>query len=777
MAKLIFSKKVALISVAATSVAATAIVAPVAVITTNNKQSEIANIASSTDPLNGSNSNASNKNAGGFFITGKNNPSSIVSTGLKNNSSLVVNNLLDEGNPVVTPNLTEEHFAELSSEAVKSSLDISGDIGKGFLIGGGVAIGAGILGGISIFGIRALINHFRNRNNSNPYAQNLSLSEQASTANKVLFDGKKLTFKDVAVKFPGDKMPRLFSLPYKWFVDASGDFQTTNKSVDLKDFFLWLEQNPEQKNNKFAYTSYAVTTKKIASDRSLESLLNGIDETSADVISPSKTNVRSILKGTTKNSNQEKTVKRVSWADPLTILASSVELLNDKVSLARSNSNASSSSNISHVSIDDIELPSSSKREEIANDLAKALFKYEQEKAGGNVSEATARSFNDAFFKYIDQGKDTESLLSYSSESSGSISSSSLDSIADALKEASKNGITTKDLENAKAKIHDAAAAYTGIKITEPDRNVWGNADTLMDLNLGEKFDPVVKTHGAVPTDKDGKYLISNPSAVVGASNTSSGNLALVDPYVLVTSSRKSNVSGLIEVNSFFVPNELLNDKHKKQLEKTIAWLWADPNKRNNPFALIQKDGLPPVNFIDVTRSKTNAKKDFLPVYNISPDKTSVTLSIESFNGEQRSSVESQLKEQKATSISQLGLAGVKIDEAGRVKITKKNAKHKSLSEIAASNFKENPFSSLRKNNQVLSENGGTISRKTVTFGPLPGSTRVKFSGNEQLSRRNAIKHSNKKFDSAKLESVAAKKSAGLFSNLSGFFKGRFSRR
>lgn len=637
--------KIAVITTTALAVATTAIITPVVFASKNNaidsKQSS-------------QNAAKENKNDSNSSINGSNSSSD---SSVKNND-LSFLPFLDEENAKDSKNVIivgDEAYVSSSDEktsedesapingnqpinpvgSVNNSMsnikdkEVSGNIDKPNLA---VIIGStvGAVLGASLAGISVLGYNWKNSSNrwTVPTAIDLqtrpneveltSIPLDSPSSNKsLLTQGRQL--KDLVIDFKKENKQRNYLLPLDWFASMNDGFNTGIINPDFGNFVKFLNENPEQKDNKLAFFNYLdKNNNKVkhfqsnlkSTDQLIEEAFSFLDDESVSSTNSSPRNsVR--LPNLSAVTNEENNVGiraakdvRKPTDDPLTALGASYEqYLSQKID----NPNKP------------VVLTSSNHLEDSANELVESYVKYSAKSKNGTLDSASSEELIKNYYKFISTGKDKKA--DNNDVALPKLSANlDLDKVYDELK-----GNTLISGSNKIDKISDKikkALIWEDPVLSTPNKGSFENLKILNKfVNGDDEIEPA--SYAKVPRDRQGKPIISKPFNQVAGTFVKNNPEALQTGYIYITTTRGNNQTSKREARSFFIPVVLLDKKNKDYFENSLKLIWNDPWAKDNPYIFIQK-------FDQI--KKENPNKHIIPHYSINNegDLTYATLSFES---------------------------------------------------------------------------------------------------------------------------------------------------
>ncbi|QEX47624.1 hypothetical protein RUS47_03745 [Mycoplasmoides gallisepticum] len=636
--------KIAVITTTALAVATTAIITPVVFA---SKKNAIDSKQSSQ------NAAKENKNDSNSSINGSNSSSD---SSVKNNDLsflpfLDEENAKDSKNVIIVDDETsvsssngitsEDESAPINGnqpinpvDSINTSMpnikdkEVSGNIDKPNLA---VIIGStvGAVLGASLAGISVLGYNWKNSSNrwTVPTAIDLqtrpneveltSIPLDSPSSNKsLLTQGRQL--KDLVIDFKKENKQRNYLLPLDWFASMNDGFNTGIINPDFGDFVKFLNENPEQKDNKLAFFNYLdKNNNKVkhfqsnlkSTDQLIEEAFSFLDDESVSSTNSSPRNsVR--LPNLSAVTNEENNVGiraakdvRKPTDDPLTALGASYEqYLSQKID----NPNKP------------VVLTSSNHLEDSANELVESYVKYSTKSKNGTLDSASSEELIKNYYKFISTGKDKKA--DNNDVALPKLSANlDLDKVYDELK-----GNTLISSTNKIDKISDKikkALIWENPVLSTPNQGSFKNLDILNGFVNGD--DEIESaSYAKVPRDRHGKPIISKPFNQVAGTFVKNNPGALEKGYIYITTTRGNNQTSKREARSFFIPVVLLDKKNKDYFENSLKLIWNDPWAKDNPYIFIQK-------FDQI--KKENPNKHVIPHYSINNegDLTYATLSFE----------------------------------------------------------------------------------------------------------------------------------------------------
>lgn len=636
--------KIAVITTTALAVATTAIITPVVFA---SKKNAIDSKQSSQ------NAAKENKNDSNSSINGSNSSSD---SSVKNNDLsflpfLDEENAKDSKNVIIVDDETsvsssngitsEDESAPINGnqpinpvDSINTSMpnikdkEVSGNIDKPNLA---VIIGStvGAVLGASLAGISVLGYNWKNSSNrwTVPTAIDLqtrpneveltSIPLDSPSSNKsLLTQGRQL--KDLVIDFKKENKQRNYLLPLDWFASMNDGFNTGIINPDFGDFVKFLNENPEQKDNKLAFFNYLdKNNNKVkhfqsnlkSTDQLIEEAFSFLDDESVSSTNSSPRNsVR--LPNLSAVTNEENNVGiraakdvRKPTDDPLTALGASYEqYLSQKID----NPNKP------------VVLTSSNHLEDSANELVESYVKYSAKSKNGTLDSASSEELIKNYYKFISTGKDKKA--DNNDVALPKLSANlDLDKVYDELK-----GNTLISSTNKIDKISDKikkALIWENPVLSTPNQGSFKNLDILNGFVNGD--DEIESaSYAKVPRDRHGKPIISKPFNQVAGTFVKNNPGALEKGYIYITTTRGNNQTSKREARSFFIPVVLLDKKNKDYFENSLKLIWNDPWAKDNPYIFIQK-------FDQI--KKENPNKHVIPHYSINNegDLTYATLSFE----------------------------------------------------------------------------------------------------------------------------------------------------
>lgn len=637
--------KIAVITTTALAVATTAIITPVVFASKNN----------ATD-FKQSSQNAAKKNKNDFnsSINGSNSSSD---SSVKNND-LSFLPFLDEENAKDSKNViivgdeayvssSDEKTSEDESAPINGNQpinpvglinismpnikdkEVSGNIDKTNLAAIiGSTVGAVL--GASLAGISVLAYNWKNSSNRTtvPTAIDLqtrpnevelsSIPLDSPSSNKsLLAQGRQL--KDLVIDFKKENTQRNYLLPLDWFASMNDGFNTGIINPDFGNFVKFLNENPEQKDNKLAFFNYLDKNNNAvkhfqsnlkSTDQLIEEAFSFLDDESVSSTDSSPRNSVKLpnLSAVTNEENNvgiraAKDVRKPT-DDPLTALGASYE---QYLSQQIDNPNKP------------VVLTSSNHLEDSANELVESYVKYSAKSKNGTLDSASSEELIKNYYKFISTGKDKKA--DNNDVALPKLSANlDLDKVYDELK-----GNTLISGSNKIDKISDKikkALIWEDPVLSTPNKGSFENLKILNKfVNGDDEIEPA--SYAKVPRDRQGKPIISKPFNQVAGTFVKNNPEALQTGYIYITTTRGNNQTSKREARSFFIPVVLLDKKNKDYFENSLKLIWNDPWAKDNPYIFIQK-------FDQI--KKENPNKHIIPHYSINNegDLTYATLSFES---------------------------------------------------------------------------------------------------------------------------------------------------
>ncbi|WP_027122246.1 hypothetical protein [[Mycoplasma] imitans] len=791
--------KIAVITTTALAVSTTAIITPVvfaskknAIDSKQNSQNAAKeNKNDSNSPINGSNSysDSSAKNNDLSFLpfldekNAKDSKNVIIVGDQTSVSSSNESTSEDESAPINwNQPINPVGSINTSMPNIKDK-EVSGNIDKPNLA---VIIGStvGAVLGASLAGISVLGYNWKNSSNrwTVPTAIDLqtrpnevelsSIPLDSPSSNKsLLAQGRQL--KDLVIDFKKENKQRNYLLPLDWFASMNDGFNTGIINPDFGDFVKFLNENPEQKDNKLAFFNYLDKNNNTA--KHFQSNLKSTDELIEEVFSflddESVSSTNSSPRNSVKLPNlsavphEENNVGiraakdvRKPTDDPLTALGASYEqYLSQK--------------------IDDpnkpVVLTSSNDLENSANKLVESYVKYSAESKNGTLDSASSEELIENYYKFISTGKDKRA--DNNDVSLPKLSANlDLDKVYDELKSNTLiSGANKIDKISDKIK---KALIYENPVLSTPNEGSFENLDILNKfVNGGDEIEPA--PYAKVPRDRQGKPVISKPFNQVAGTFAKNNPEALETGYIYITTTRGNNQTSKREARSFFIPAVLLDKKNKDYFETSLKLIWNDPSAKDNPYIFIQK-------FDQI--KKENPNKHIIPHYSINNegDLTYATLSFE--NTFKDREIRDQLKRSlSANDVDKVIYSSITFDSNGvnsRVLNTQKTtvkSASKSLLKISSDSERRNKelsspiiVNAMNENSKIDSTRERTIiedftklnSRTIKTKKPLniKGTFSSNSSSNEYTIRVGTLDWIRKRV-------------SNFFSSTANFFRTRFA--
>lgn len=507
--------------------------------------------------------------------------------------------------------------------------EVSGNIDKPNLA---VIIGStvGAVLGASLAGISVLGYNWKNSSNrwTVPTAIDLqtrpneveltSIPLDSPSSNKsLLAQGKQL--KDLVIDFKKENTQRNYLLPLDWFASMNDGFNTGIINPDFGDFVKFLNENPEQKDNKLAFFNYLDknNNNKVkhfqsnlkSTDQLIEEAFSFLDDESVSSTNSSPRNSVK-LPNLSAVPNEENNFgiraakdARKSTDDPLTALGASYEqYLSQKID----NPNKP------------VVLTSSNDLENLANKLVESYVKYSAKSKNGTLDSTSSEELIKNYYKFISTGKDKRA--NNNDVALPKLSANlDLDKVYDELK-----GNTLISGSNKIDKISDKikkALIWEDPVLSTPNRGSFENLKILNKfVNGDDEIEPT--SYAKVPRDRQGRPVISKPFNQVAGTFVKNNPEALERGYIYITTTRGNNQTHKREARSFFIPVVLLDKKNKAYFQNSLKLIWNDPLAKDNPYIFIQK-------FDQI--KKENPNKHIIPHYSINNegDLTYATLSFE----------------------------------------------------------------------------------------------------------------------------------------------------
>ncbi len=440
-------------------------------------------------------------------------------------------------------------------------------------------------------------------------------------------------------------------------------FNTGIINPDFGDFVKFLNENPEQKDNKLAFFNYLdKNNNKVkhfqsnlkSTDQLIEEAFSFLDDESVSSTNSSPRNsVR--LPNLSAVTNEENNVGiraakdvRKPTDDPLTALGASYEqYLSQKIDSPNK----------------PVVLTSSNDLENSANKLVKSYVKYSAKSKNGTLDSASSEELIKNYYKFISTGKDKRA--DNNDVTLPKLSANlDLDKVYDELK-----GNTLISGANKIDKISDKikkALIWEAPVLSTPNEGSFDNLKILNKfLNGNDEIEPA--SYAKVPRDRQGRPVISKPFNQVAGTFVKNNPSALKTGYIYITTTRGNNQTFKREARSFFIPVVLLDKKNKDYFENSLKLIWNDPWAKDNPYIFIQK-------FDQI--KKENPNKHIIPHYSINNegDLTYATLSFE--NTFKDGKIRDQLKRSlSANDVDKVIYSSIRLDSNGvnfRVLNTKK---------------------------------------------------------------------------------------------------------
>lgn len=507
--------------------------------------------------------------------------------------------------------------------------EVSGNIDKTNLAAIiGSTVGAVL--GASLAGISVIAYNWKNSSNRATVPTSIDLQtrpnevelssiplDSPSSNKSLLAQGRQL--KDLVIDFRKENKQRNYLLPLDWFASMNDGFNTGIINPDFGDFVKFLNENPEQKDNKLAFFNYLDknnnTVKHFQSnlkstDELIEEAFSFLDDES---VSSTHSSPRNSVKLPNLSAvpNEENNVGiraakdvRKSTDDPLTALGASYE---QYLSQQIDNPNKP------------VVLTSSNDLENSANKLVESYAKYSAKSKNGTLDSASSNELIKNYYKFISTGKDKKA--DNNDVALPKLSANlDLDKVYDELK-----GNTLISGSNKIDKISDKikkALIWEDPVLSTPNKGSFENLKILNKfVNGDDEIEPA--SYAKVPRDRQGKPIISKPFNQVAGTFVKNNPSALEKGYIYITTTRGNNQTSKREARSFFIPVVLLDKKNKDYFENSLKLIWNDPWAKDNPYIFIQK-------FDQI--KKENPNKHIIPHYSINNegDLTYATLSFES---------------------------------------------------------------------------------------------------------------------------------------------------
>ncbi|MDC4183983.1 hypothetical protein [Mycoplasma bradburyae] len=671
--------KIAVITTTALAVATTAIITPVVFASKNN----------ATDSKQSSqNAAKENKNDSNSSI----NESDASSESLAKNNDLSFLPFLDEDNVKDSKNLIivgDETRVSASNERtdldesapingnqpinpvgpINASIpnlkdkEVSGNIDKtnlAAIIGSTV----GTVLGASVAGISVLAYNWKNSSNRTTVPTAIDLQtrpnevelssiplDSPSSSKSLLTQGRQL--KDLVIDFKKENTQRNYLLPSDWFASMNNGFNTGIINPDFGNFVKFLNENPEQKDNKLAFFNYL--DKNDNAVKHFQSNLKSTNELIEEAFSFLDDESVSSTDSSPRNSvklpnlsavpNEENNVGiraakdvRKSTDDPLTALGASYEqYLSQKID----NPNKP------------VVLTSSNDLEDSANKLVESYAKYTSKSKNGTLDSTSSEELINNYYKFVSTAKDKKA--DNDNVALPKLSANlDLDKVYDELKgNTSVAGINKID------KISDKiqkALIWEDPVLSTPNKGSFENLNILNKFVTGDdEIEPA--PYAKVPRDRQGRPVISKPFNQVAGTFVKNNPEALEKGYIYITTTRGNNQTFKREARSFFIPEVLLAKKNKDYFESSLKLIWNDPKAKDNPYIFIQK-------FDQI--KKENPRKHITPHYNIntSGDLTYATLSFE--NTFEDREIRDQLKRSlSANDVDKVVYSSIRFDSNG----------------------------------------------------------------------------------------------------------------
>lgn len=636
--------KIAVITTTALAVATTAIITPVVFASKNNaidsKQSSQnaakENKNDSNSSINGSNSSSDSsvKNNDLSFLpfldeeNAKDSKNVIIVGDEAYVSSSNGRTSEDESAPINgNQPINPVGLINISMPNIKDK-EVSGNIDKPNLA---VIIGStvGAVLGASLAGISVLGYNWKNSSNrwTVPTAIDLqtrpnevelsSIPLDSPSSNKsLLAQGRKL--KDLVIDFKKENKQRNYLLPFDWFASMNDGFNTGIINPDFGDFVKFLNENPEQKDNKLAFFNYLDKNNNAvkhfqsnleSTDKLIEEAFSFLDDESVSSTDSSPRNSVK-LPNLSAVPNEENNVgiraakdARKSTDDPLTALGASYE---QYLSQQIDNPNKP------------VVLTSSNDLEDSANKLVESYAKYSTKSKNDTLDSTSSGELINSYYKFVSTAKDKKAD---NNDVALPKLSANLDlgKVYDELK-----GNTLISGTNKIDKISDKikkALIWEDPVLSTPNEGSFENLNILNKfLNGDDEIEPA--SYAKVPRDRQGRPIISKPFNQVAGTFVKNNPEALERGYIYITTTRGNNQTHKREARSFFIPVVLLDEKNKTYFKNSLKLIWNDPRAKDNPYIFIQK--------FDQIR-KENSDKHIIPYYNINNDGdlTYATLSFE----------------------------------------------------------------------------------------------------------------------------------------------------
>ncbi|MDC4181800.1 hypothetical protein [Mycoplasma bradburyae] len=661
--------------------------------------------------------------------------------------------------------------------------EVSGNIDKTNLAAIiGSTVGAVL--GASVAGISVLAYNWKNSSNraTVPTAIDLqtrpnevelsSIPLDSPSSNKsLLAQGRQL--KDLVIDFKKENTQRNYLLPSDWFASMNNGFNTGIINPDFGDFVKFLNENPEQKDNKLAFFNYLDKNDNAvkhfqsnlkSTNELIEEAFSFLDDESVNSTDSSPRNSVK-LPNLSAVPNEENNVGiraakdvRKSTDDPLTALGASYEqYLSQKID----NPNKP------------VVLTSSNDLEDSANKLVESYAKYSAKSKNGTLDSTSSDELINNYYKFVSTAKDKRA--DNNDVALPKLSANlDLDKVYDELK-----GNTLISGANKIDKISDKigkALIWEDPVLSTPNKGSFENLNILNKfVNGDDEIEPA--PYAKVPRDRQGRPVISKPFNQVAGTFVKNNPEALERGYIYITTTRGNNQTFKREARSFFIPEVLLDKKNKAYFENSLKLIWNDPTAKDNPYIFIQK-------FDQI--KKENPNRHIIPHYNIKNegDLTYATLSFE--NTFEDREIRDQLKRSlSANDVDKVIYSSIRFDSNGvnsRVLNTQKTtvqSASRSLSKISSDSERRNQelsspiiVNAMNENSKIDSKRGRTIvedfsklNSKTIkTKKPL----KIKglFSSNSS-SNKNTIK--------VGILNSIRKRVSNFFSSTADFFRTKFA--
>ncbi|MES3518518.1 hypothetical protein ACK3C2_00590 [Mycoplasmoides gallisepticum] len=595
--------------------------------------------------------------------------------------------------------------------------------------------------------------------------------DSPSSNKSLLAQGRQL--KDLVIDFRKENKQRNYLLPTDWFASMNDGFNTGIINPDFGNFVKFLNENPEQKDNKLAFFNYLdknndkvkhFQSNLTSTDELIEEAFSFLDDESVSSTNSSPRNSVK-LPNLSAVANEENNVEiraakdvRKPTDDPLTALGASYEqYLSQKIDNPDK----------------PVVLTSSNDLEDSANKLVESYVKYSAKSKNGTLDSTSSDELVNDYYKFLSTAKDKRA--DNSDVALPKLSANlDLNKVYDELK-----GNTLISGANKIDKISDKikkALIWEEPVLSTPNEGSFENLDILNKFVSGDdEIEPT--SYAKVPRDRQGRPIISRPFNQVAGTFVKNNPSALEKGYIYITTTRGNNQTSKREARSFFIPVVLLDEKNKTYFKNSLKLIWNDPKAKDNPYIFIQK-------FDQI--KKENPNKHIIPHYSINNegDLTYATLSFE--NTFEDGKIRDRLKRSlSANDVDKVIYSSIRLDSNGvnsRVLNTQKTtvrSASRSLLKISSDSERRNKELSSPSIVNAMNENSKIASTRERTivedFSKLNSKTiktkePLKIKG---LSSSNSS--SNENTIRVGILDWIRKRVSSFFSSTANFFRTRFA--